>query len=367
MPIVPWGAKPGGSGGGSGTVTTVSVATANGFSGTVANASTTPAITIIAGAITPTSIGSSTTATTQSAGDNSTKIATDAFVTTAINNAISGVNPAVAVQVATTAAGDTSGLTYNNGVSGVGATFTGTTNTALVFDGQTLTSLAQRVLVKNDTQTPSGAFNGVYSLTQLQTSLLPPVLTRALDYDQPSDINNTGAIPVILGTANAGTSWVQTAQIVTVGTTPLAFTEFTLNPTTLMTKSVYDAAAIAQQVLGTTATQTVTNKRITKRVTSAASGGATPTMNTDTADMFIWTAQAAAITNFTTNISGTPTDGQTLWIALTDNGTARAITWGTSFEASTTALPTTTVISTRLDIGFVWNATTSKWRCLAAA
>lgn len=39
-----------------GTVTTVSVATANGFSGTVANATTTPAITIIAGAITPSSV-----------------------------------------------------------------------------------------------------------------------------------------------------------------------------------------------------------------------------------------------------------------------------------------------------------------------
>lgn len=45
---------------GSGTVTTVSVATANGFSGTVANASSTPAITIIAGAINPTSIGATT-------------------------------------------------------------------------------------------------------------------------------------------------------------------------------------------------------------------------------------------------------------------------------------------------------------------
>jgi hypothetical protein len=41
-------------GGGAGSVTSVSVATANGFSGTVANATTTPAITIIAGAITPT-------------------------------------------------------------------------------------------------------------------------------------------------------------------------------------------------------------------------------------------------------------------------------------------------------------------------
>jgi hypothetical protein len=43
-------------GAGAGTVTSVSVATANGFSGTVANATTTPAITIIAGAITPTSV-----------------------------------------------------------------------------------------------------------------------------------------------------------------------------------------------------------------------------------------------------------------------------------------------------------------------
>jgi len=41
-----WAVPPGGGGGGSGTVTSVSVATANGFAGTVANATTTPAITL---------------------------------------------------------------------------------------------------------------------------------------------------------------------------------------------------------------------------------------------------------------------------------------------------------------------------------
>lgn len=178
-----------------------------------------------------------TRAITQAAGDNTTLIATDAFVTTAVNNAISGVNPAVAVQVATTSASNTSGLAYNNGVSGIGATFTGSNNTALTFDGQTLTSLNQRVLVKNDTQSPSGAFNGVYFLTQLQTAILPPILTRALDYDQPSDINNTGAIPVISGTVNGSTSWVLTSQVTTVGTDPLTYAQFTLNPTTLITNS----------------------------------------------------------------------------------------------------------------------------------
>lgn len=43
---------------GTGTVTTVSVTTANGVSGTVANATTTPAITLTLGAITPTSVNS---------------------------------------------------------------------------------------------------------------------------------------------------------------------------------------------------------------------------------------------------------------------------------------------------------------------
>lgn len=47
---------PTGGGGSTGTVTTVSVVTANGISGTVQNASTTPAITLALGAITPSSV-----------------------------------------------------------------------------------------------------------------------------------------------------------------------------------------------------------------------------------------------------------------------------------------------------------------------
>jgi hypothetical protein len=48
---------------GSGTVTTVSVVTANGISGTVANASTTPALTLTLGAITPSSVNGNTITT----------------------------------------------------------------------------------------------------------------------------------------------------------------------------------------------------------------------------------------------------------------------------------------------------------------
>lgn len=112
------------------------------------------------------------------------------------------------------------------------------------------------------------------------------------------------------------------------------------------------------------ATRTLTNARVTPRVSTTTSS-ATPTINTDTVDMYGLTAQAANITSFTTNLAGTPTDGQKLWIYI--KGTAaRTIAWGASFEAGPVALPTTTVTTERLDVGFVWNAASSKWRCCAS-
>jgi len=119
---------------------------------------------------------------------------------------------------------------------------------------------------------------------------------------------------------------------------------------------------LGSQAVGTTDTNTLTNKRITARTGTVASD-ATPTINTDNVDFFSITAQTVAITSFSTNLTGTPTEGQTLWIAITGTA-ARAITWGASFEASTIALPTTTVTTARLDVAFIWNSVTSKWRCV---
>lgn len=114
------------------------------------------------------------------------------------------------------------------------------------------------------------------------------------------------------------------------------------------------------------ATATLTNKRVTRRVVTVTES-ATPTINTDNADVASITGLAHDVTSFTTNLSGTPVAGDRLIVEITDDGTARALTWGSSFEASTVALPTTTVISTKLTVGFFWNAATSKWRCVAKA
>ena len=301
----------------SGTLAAARVATLNqNTSGTAANLSGTPAL------------PDGTTATTQSQLDGSTKLSTTAYTDTAVANGIAGVNPAVAVQAATTAAGDTSGLTYNNGASGIGATFTGTANTAITIDGYTFTAVGQRLLVKNDTQSPSGAFNGIYSLTVLQGSVIAPVFTRALDYDTPSDMNNTGAIPVINGTANGSTQWVLTSLVVTVGTTPLTFTQFSLNPSTVVTL---------------TGTQTLTNKTLTSpTMTTPALGTPASGVGTNLTGI-----PNAALVNAATTVNGqTCTLGSTCTVtqstALTGTPTQHGVAvGGTGQAANFTAVGTT--------------------------
>lgn len=115
-----------------------------------------------------------------------------------------------------------------------------------------------------------------------------------------------------------------------------------------------------------TVAATLTNKRIPPRVTTITSS-ATPTVNTDDCDMVSITALAAAITSMTTNLSGTPSNGEMLLFRIKDNGTARAITWGASFAAAGAALPTTTVLGKVLHALFIWDSVASKWCCLSTA
>lgn len=112
--------------------------------------------------------------------------------------------------------------------------------------------------------------------------------------------------------------------------------------------------------------QTISNKRITRRVVPVTQS-ATPAINTDITDVASITGLAQAITSFTTNLTGSPNAGDYLMIQITDNGTARGLTWGSSFESTTVTLPTTTVISTMLRVGFQWNPVTLKWSCIATA
>jgi hypothetical protein len=116
-------------------------------------------------------------------------------------------------------------------------------------------------------------------------------------------------------------------------------------------------------VVGTTDVQTLTGKRITKRVQSVADA-ATVTPTSDTIDVVDITAIAQAFT--IANPTGTPTNKQVLEFEIKDNGTARAITWGNGYVSGGTDLPSTTTISKILTIVVQYSTANSlnKWRCV---
>lgn len=135
---------------------------------------------------------------------------------------------------------------------------------------------------------------------------------------------------------------------------------------TSITRSSAGVIAVEWVVVDTiSGANTLTNKRITKRVTSLSANSATPAINTDLYDVCHITAQTATITGFT--MTGTPVDWDTLRISITGTATV-PFTLGSSFEASGwVPLSTTTTGTARLDMWFFWNTETSKWRQVAAA
>lgn len=96
-------------------------------------------------------------------------------------------------------------------------------------------------------------------------------------------------------------------------------------------------------------TETMTNKRITKRVASTTDD-ATAVIDSDSYDQYFLTAIANA-TEFT--ITGTPTTGQTIFIGLKDAGVSKALTW-TGITALGVTLPTATTAGKIHIIGLMY-------------
>lgn len=115
------------------------------------------------------------------------------------------------------------------------------------------------------------------------------------------------------------------------------------------------------------ATATLTNKRINPRLVTATSytTNTGTSLDVSTCDQFQITAQAGALLFNAPN--GTPVGGNKLIIRIKDNGTARALTYNAVFRAMGNALPSTTVISKTLYMGFIYNATDTKWDLVAVA
>ncbi len=128
----------------------------------------------------------------------------------------------------------------------------------------------------------------------------------------------------------------------------------------------FSSATAGTDYTSPSSTETQTNKRKQPRVNSQAST-ATLTPEIDTYDVFRLSAQAAALT-IANHVTSTPADGEQMRISILDNGTARAISFGTNYVArGGVALPTTTTISKLMTLGFEWYGHLSKWVLMAVA
>lgn len=100
-----------------------------------------------------------------------------------------------------------------------------------------------------------------------------------------------------------------------------------------------------------------TYQEVNPRVQTVASAATVTPTNLN--DIVTITAQAVALA--IANPSGSMVEGQALTIRIKDNGTARAISWGTNYRALGASLPTTTVISKQMYVYLIWNATDTKF------
>ncbi len=124
--------------------------------------------------------------------------------------------------------------TYYNGTNndGIGATLTNSGALAAFLVDGTAASVNSRILVKDQV---TSAQNGIYVVTVLGDNVSTTwVLTRATDWNQVSQMQAGDIVPVQTGVLNASTTWLQTANVTTVGTSSINFSQFSYAASTFL-------------------------------------------------------------------------------------------------------------------------------------
>lgn len=119
---------------------------------------------------------------------------------------------------------------------------------------------------------------------------------------------------------------------------------------------------------GTITIPTVTGTLVQKTISTITSNATWSPAGNASVNIYNITAQAAAVTTISAP-SGTPLDGNELYIRVVDNGTARAISgWDAIYSAGTNlAFPTTTTLGKYMIIKFIYNTmnAVNKWQLVA--
>lgn len=143
--------------------------------------------------------------------------------------------------------------------------------------------------------------------------------------------------------------------------------QFSASAVTTGTTRILTAPDANGTIVTTSSTQTLTNKTLTKRVVTVASS-ATPSLNTDDADVAEILSLTVDITNMSTNLSGTPVNEQALMFKI-KSASSQTISWGSSFMASGIVSPPGATVAGKIHrIFFIYDNTSGvqKWVCMAA-
>ncbi len=184
-------------------------------------------------------------------------------------------------------------------------------------------------------------------------TLTPPTAVAAYvtgaEFNIKMNASNTGASTINISGLGA-------KSLTKGGATALASGDLLIDG---VYKITYDGTQF--QVSGISAA-TSTSPRVVSAASYTTDTGTS--LSVATADVFIVTAQAGGL--LFNAPGGSPAQAQKLIIRIKDDGTARALTYNAVFRASSDLpLPTTTVLSKTLYMGFIYNSTDTKWDLLA--
>lgn len=198
-----------------------------------------------------------------------------------------------------------------------------------------------------------------------------------------STINNSGTVTLPTGTRTlVATDTSDTLTNKTISVDDNTISGIAASSFVLSNGSGNIDGAAAQKVVptgtvvGTTDTQTLTNKRIDPRVSSAASTTSPLAWNSDNFDQYAYTALANALT--ISADAGTPVNGQKAIFRIQDNGTARVLTFtggvskgfepiGVTMTTSGSDFTYTTTINKKTYFGCIFNAADNRWDIVAIA
>lgn len=253
------------------------------------------------------------------------------------------------------------------GISGLSATGTPSSSTYLRGDNtwatlsfltNPMTTTGDIIYSSDNSGTPARLGIGAAGRFIYSSSGLPAWSGFSL----PTSVGSSGKIPY-----SNGTDWVMSTPTLPLSSSATSRKIFVSDGTNWVASTeTWGAPSTSSNFLMSDGTNWTS---VSFQQYTSASNYTTSTTITSTDCRTIFykiTAQAGAL--LFNNPTGTFCDGQILLIAIKDNGTARALTYGPNFRAgsSLTPLLATTTISKWAYLQFIYNSTDTKWDYIGA-